>query len=90
MLWGLLGTACVIYTIVELLHARKLRATSPRPAQARPSPRADAGQRATSGGTPPPDVQFGAVDPPPPPVTLDRRTRHDPYKAQLKRRQTDR
>jgi len=89
MLWGLLGTACVFYVIVELLHARKLRAASPRPAQARPSQRPEPAQR-TAPGAPPPDVQFGAVDPPTPPVTLDRRTRHDPYKAQLKRRETDR
>jgi hypothetical protein len=84
MLWAVLGLACVAYTIFELVQLRKVRG--------RGAGRAASGQRTAPppAGAPAPDVQFGDVEPPAPPVTLDRRTRHDPYLAQLKRRATDR
>jgi hypothetical protein len=89
MLWTLLGTACVIYTVYELRRLRKLRAVhSGRGRSPQTPPRPDPARPPTPAGEP--EVQFGDVDPPAPPVTLDRRTRHDPYLAQLKRRTTDR
>jgi hypothetical protein len=89
MLWALLGTACVIYTVYELRQLWKLRSpSSERTSSRRAPPRPAPGQAPPQAGAP--DVQFGDVEPPEPPVTLDRRTRHDPYLAQLKRRTTDR
>jgi len=86
MLWAILGSACVIYTVVELFQLWKGPALPPPPTAG--TPRTE--PPPTGGAAPAPEMQFGDVEPPEPPVTLDRRTRHDPYLAQLKRRASDR
>lgn len=84
MFWALLGTACVAYVIVEFVNLRELRETAGRPYE---GPTSTRGSAAPPRGAAP-DVQFGSVGEAPE-VTLDRRTRNDPYLAQLKRRGTD-
>jgi hypothetical protein len=76
-----------VYTIVELVNLQQFRAESAGGA----APRAGSGRPAagsTAGGAPAAEPRFGDVGPAPE-VTLDRRTRNDPYLAQLKRRATD-